>query len=202
MSSEEPPHPILADTDALLAIANGPFWELICEKIPLTTTNVCEAELKRHKRNGQQYAPDGSRPYRLYHGSSTVLNALADDEAHITSICTVPRQHGPDAGEMSLRQQMTEHPTAVDKIVVMDRGARKDIRSDIQQRTLDVQVLPPTYLYYLLYDNDLIDKAEFCKACEDMLRSEGWTGYMAVRAAWDGIPIDCSGLVDPELLPE
>ena len=28
---------------------------------------------------------------------------------------------------------------------------------------------------------------------------QGWTGYMAVKSAWKGIPVDCSDVVDDEL---
>ena len=54
---------------------------------------------------------------------------------------------------------------------------------------------------HILYDNDLISREEFCEACGELLEREGWTGYNAVKAAWEGIPIDCSDILDNHLLP-
>ncbi|OTF13886.1 hypothetical protein B9G38_00005 [Halorubrum sp. SD612] len=61
--------------------------------------------------------------------------------------------------------------------------------------------MPPTFLFYILYDNDLISRTAFCETCAELLKSEGWTGYHAVDAAWEGIPVDCSDVIDSDLLP-
>ena len=78
---------------------------------------------------------------------------------------------------------------------------RHSIRREIQSRDLDARVVPPVFLFYILYDNDLISRTEFCEACADVLESEGWTGYHAVDAAWEGIPVDCSDVINSDLLP-
>lgn len=83
----------------------------------------------------------------------------------------------------------------------MDAAGRRSIRRVVQDRDLDIRVLAPTFLFYILYDNDLISREEFCEACAELLETEGWTGYQAVQAAWDGIPVDCSDITDTELLP-
>jgi len=48
MATEESQYPILVDTDALIAVGNSSLWDCITENIGLTTTNVCQQELKRH----------------------------------------------------------------------------------------------------------------------------------------------------------
>lgn len=42
---------------------------------------------------------------------------------------------------------------------------------------------------------------DFCEACADLLTAEGWTGYQAVNASWEGISVDCSDIIDASLLP-
>lgn len=201
MGTDGPRYPILVDTDALIAVANSPLWDDIIAHVGLSTTNVCQHELDRHREEHRSRAPEGSRPYRLHHGSVRVLDALKDDDTPLTRIVSVPRPHGTDAGEQSLRQVVRQHPESVDLVILMDAHGRRSIRRDVRERNLDIRVVPPTYLFYILYDNDLISRTEFCEACIDLLRNEGWTGYQAVEAAWEGIPVDCSDVVDSSLLP-
>lgn len=201
MATDAPEYPILVDTDALLSVANSSLWDRITEHIGLTTTNVCQQELKRHREQSRAHAPEGSRPYRLHHGSTRVLTALEDPETPLTRVVSVPRPHGADAGEQALKQHLVQHPEAVDLVVLMDAHGRQSIRREIQDRDIEARVVPPTFLFYLLYDNDLLSRRAFCEACAALLESEGWTGYHAVTAAWEGIPVDCSDSIDSEFLP-
>ncbi|WP_244605248.1 hypothetical protein [Halorussus halobius] len=50
MVDDESRHPIIADTDALIAVANTSLWPRITGHLRLTTTNVCYHELERHVR--------------------------------------------------------------------------------------------------------------------------------------------------------
>jgi hypothetical protein len=201
MASDEPRYPLLVDTDALIAAGNSPLWDLITEHVGLTTTNVCQQEMKRHREQTSEYAPEGSRPHRLHHGSATVLDALGDDQTPVTRVMSVPRPHGADAGEESLRQLVSQYPEAIDCVILMDAHGRRSIRHVVQDRDLDIRVVAPTFLFFILYDNDLISRVEFCEACADLLEAEGWTGYQAVNAAWEAISVDCSDIVDSDLLP-
>lgn len=201
MAPDDSRHPILVDTDALIAVANSSLWDRITEHIGLTTTNVCQQELERHVENTRETAPEGSRPYRLHHGSRNALDALENAESPVTRVTSVPRPHGADAGEESLRQEAVQHPDAVDYVVLMDAAGRRSIRRAVREQDLDIRVVAPTFLFYILYDNDLISRTEFCEACGELLEREGWTGYHAVKAAWEGIPIDCSDVLEEDLLP-
>lgn len=201
MAHTPPQYPLLVDTDALIAVANSPLWTLLTEHLGLTTTNVCQQELKHHRRNTSADAPEGSRPYRLHHGSATALSALTEDQTPVTRVISVPRPHGADAGEESLRHIISQYPEAIDYVVLMDADGRRSLRSDIHDKSLDIRVVAPPFLFYILYDNDLISRTEFCEACADLLTAEGWTGYQAVNAAWEGIPVDCSDVIDTTLLP-
>lgn len=150
MATDGPQSPVLVDTDALIAVANSSFWDLIIGNVGLTTTNVCQHELRRHRDETRSGAPEGSRPYRLNRGSRRVLDALDDDEIPLTRVVSVPRPHGADAGERSLEQQLVEHPEALDFVVLMDAHGRQSIRREVQNRDLEARVVPPTFLFYIL----------------------------------------------------
>jgi hypothetical protein len=201
MASADTRYPILVDTDTLIAVANSSLWTQITKHVILTTTNVCKQELKRHVENKRETAPEGSRPYRLHYGSRTALDALKDDETPLTQVTSVPRPHGADAGEESLRQEVVQNSEAIDYVILMDAAGRRSIRRAVDDQYGDIRVVTPPFLFYILYDNDIISRREFCEACGELLEREGWTGYNAVKAAWKGIPIDCSDILDDHLLP-
>ena len=201
MASGTTRYPILVDTDALIAVGNSSLWPQITEDVGLTTTNVCKQEPERHVENTRETAPEGSRPYRLHHRSRAALDALEDDETPLTQVTSVPRPHGADAGEESLRQEVVQNPETVDYVILMDAAGRRSIRRAVDDSHEDIRVVAPSFLFYILYDNELISRREFCEACGELLEREGWTGYNAVKAAWEGIPIDCSDILDDHLLP-
>ena len=201
MASPDTRYPILVDTDTLIAVANSSLWTEITSHAGLTTTNVCKQELKRHVENTRETAPEGSRPYRLHYGSRAALDALEDSETPLTQVTSVPRPHGADAGEESLRQEVVQNPEAIDYVISMDAAGRRAIRRAVDDHNGDIRVVTPPFLFYILYDNELSSRREFCEACGALLEREGWTGYNAVKAAWKGIPIDCSDILDDHLLP-
>ncbi|WP_424016106.1 hypothetical protein ACOZ4N_00460 (plasmid) [Halorientalis pallida] len=201
MASADTRYPILVDTDTLIAVANSSLWAQITSHVGLTTTNVCKQELERHVENTRENVPVGSRPYRLHYGSRTALDALEDDETPLTQVTSIPRPHGADAGEESLRQEVVQNPEAIDYVILMDAVGRRSIRRAVDDQDGDIRVVTPPFLFYILYDNELISRREICEACGELLEREGWTGYKAVKAAWEGIPIGCSDILDDHLLP-
>lgn len=194
-------HPILADTSALIAAANTGLWNQVCDHLRLSTTNVCRQELERHVRSTSEYAEEGCREHQLHHGSKRVLVALEDDRTPFTTVTCVPRPHGEDAGEESLRIELTQHPQDYEVVVLMDARGRDSIRRSLERAGLDKPIVAPTYLFYLLLDNDVVRREDFCTACGEMLENEGWTGYRAVKAAWEAIPVDCTDVIGDHLLP-
>lgn len=194
-------HPILADTSALIAVANTELWKELRDRLRLTTTNVCRQELDRHVRNTSEFAREDSREYHLHYGLRRVLDALEDDEVPFTTVTCVPRPHGEDAGEELLRIELSQHPDAYEVVTVMDIRGRDSIRRSLDRAGLEKPVVAPTYLFYLLLDHGFVTHEQFCTACGEMLRNEGWTGYRAVKAAWEAIPVDCSDVLGDDLLP-
>lgn len=197
-----PRHPILADTSALIALGMSSCWETAKRTLKLTTTNVCQTELKRHARENHAYAPEDSRDYRLHHGSTRSLAAFDDSECSFSVVTVVPAPSGEDAGEESLSQELQQYPDSYSHVVLNDVTYRDRLRTMRDREEYEFRVVPPTFLLYILYDNDRISKPEFCRACEEMMRGEGWTNAGAVHEMWRSIPVDCRQYVDASLLPE
>lgn len=198
--ASDPRHPLLADTSSLIAVANTEEWDTVAESLALTTTNVCKHELQNHV-NSNTYPPNGSREQYLKQGSQRVLDHLDDESSSWSCVTVVPRPHGPDAGEESLKQELSEHGDSYQVVSLLDEAARRSIRRLIDDHEYDVDVVGPPYLLFVLLDNDLISKSEFCKATGQMIRTEGWTGYEVVKNAWASIPVDCAEFLDNDILP-
>lgn len=195
-------HPVLVDTDALIAVANTELWDTIGTTLNLTTTNVCVNELNRHVRERSAYAPEGTREHWVYHGSETALQPFEDnDNGSFTIVSCVPRPHGEDAGEESLKREIVQHPEAYTYVVLMDRNGRIAINKAFEDADVTGKAVAPPFLLYLLYDHGACTKEAFCEACGAILEGEGWTGYQAVEAAWEAIPIDCSPYLSNDILP-
>jgi hypothetical protein len=190
-------HAILADTSSLIAVANTTQWERLKDAIHLTTTNVCKHELQNHV-SSNKYPPEGSREHYLKQGSQRVLEHLDVDSSPWSCVTVVPRPHGLDAGEKSLKQELSEHASSYQIVTILDSAARRSIRRLIDANAYDIDVVGPPYLLYILLDNDLISKPEFCETTVEMIRTEGWTGYEVVKNAWTSIPVDCSEILDGE----
>lgn len=195
-------HPVIVDTDALIAAANTSLWPTIVSNLTVTTTNVCYQELKRHVRDKSPYAPDGTRAKWVHDGSKTALRPFDDDENDSFTVVTcVPRPHREDAGEESIRIEVDQHPATYTFAVLMDGEGKRAINDAFDTHGAAGRAVAPPFLLYLLHDNGYCSKAEFCEACGDMLAGEGWTGYQALEAAWAAIPIDCRGYIDDDLRP-
>lgn len=195
-------HPILVDTSALIALGMSEHWPLARRTLTLTTTNVCRVELERHVRNNAEYAPEGSREHRLHHGSKRALDAFDDEESPFSVVTVVPAPSGDDAGDQSLLEELSQNPDPYRYVVLNDATYRDKLRSYRERNDRSYRVVPPTYLLYVLFDNDRLSKTDFCRGCADMMQGEGWTNAGAVHEMWRAIPVDCSPYVDEDLLPE
>ncbi|MFC7080268.1 hypothetical protein [Halorussus caseinilyticus] len=199
---DEVRHPIIVDTDALIAVANTGLWPRLTDNLHVTTTNVCYHELERHVREKSAYAPEGTRERWVHDGSETALRPFADEEnGAFTTVSCVPRPHGEDAGEKAVRREVEQNATTYTYAILMDKHGRRAINRVFDRRDETGKAVAPPFLLYLLLDSGACTKAEFCRACGDILKGEGWTGYQAVQAAWEAIPIDCGDYLSDDLLP-
>jgi len=202
MAGDAVRHPVIADTDALIAVANTQLWSRITDTLRLTTTNVCLHELKRHVRDRSEYAAEGTRDHWIHNGSELAIEPFeADTNESFTVVSCVPRPHGEDAGEQSLATEIEQHPDQYRFAILMDSDGRRSINRLFDDTGESGRAVAPPFLLYLLLDSEACTVAEFCQACGSLLRGEGWTGYQAIQAAWEAIPVDCSPHLPAELLP-
>jgi len=127
MVDDDVRHPVIVDTDALIAVANTSLWPRIVRTLQLTTTNVCYHELTRHKRETSEHAPDGTREKWLHDGCTNALDAFDDETDSFTVVSCVPRPHGEDAGEQSLRNEIEQHPETYRFAILMDKHGRRSL---------------------------------------------------------------------------
>lgn len=201
MVDDDVRHPVITDTDALIAVANTRLWSRLVDTLNLTTTNVCYHELERHTREKSALAPEGTRERRVHDGSETAIRPFDDeDNGAFTVVTCVPRPHGADAGEISVKREVEQNTDTYTYAILMDKHGRRAINRVFEENG-DGKAVAPTFLLYLLYDAGDCTKEEFCRACGDILEGEGWTGYQAVQAAWEAIPVDCDSYLSDDLLP-
>lgn len=189
---------LLIDTDALIAVGNTDCWRAVFHGIELTTTYVVKKELERHVKEGEN-SSEGSPDWYRYNGSRHALDGI--ENGSVSLVNTVPKPHGKDAGEESLRIQVAQEGEECDAVFIMDRDGRESIRRTAESKGYDVSVPSPAFPLYIAHDNGLLSKKEFCEANQEIIENEGWTGYRAVKVMWDGIPVDCSAYVEPGYLP-
>lgn len=201
MVDDDVRHPVLVDTDGLIAVANTTLWPRIVATLKLTTTNVCYHELTRHKRETAEHAPDGSREKWLHTGATNALEAFDAETDAFTVVACVPRPHGENAGEQSLKAEIEQQPKTYRFAILMDKHGRRSINRVFEQAEATTgKAVAPTFLLYLLLDAGECTVPEFCHACGELLRGEGWIGYQAVQAAWEAIPVDCADHLPADLL--
>lgn len=202
MVNDEVRHPVIVDTDALIAVANTSLWPRITATLNITTTNVCYQELTRHVREKSAHAPEGTRERWVHDGSEAALQPFDDDDnPAFTAVPCVPRPHGEDAGEESVRREVHQHTDTYTFAILMDTHGREAINRVFETADETGKAVAPPFVLYLLLDHGACTKEEFCTACGEMLEGEGWTGYQAIQAAWEAIPIDCSDFLSDDLLP-
>jgi len=112
MVDDDVRHPIIVDTDALIAVANTSLWSRITDNLQLTTTNVCYHELNRHVREMTEYAPEGTRERWVHQGSKKAVEPFDDEGTSFTTVPCVPRPHGEDAGEKSIQTEIEQNVTS------------------------------------------------------------------------------------------
>ena len=189
---------LLIDTDALIAIGNTEIRDTVFFEISMDTTYVVKKELERHVEEGKT-SPEGSRDRYRYEGSKGALEGI--DDGSLSLVNTIPKPHGKNAGEESLRIQIAQQGDEYDAVFVMDADGRDSIRKTAESNGYDVKTPSPAFPLYIAYDNGMVSKEEFCETNQKIIENEGWDGYRAIRVMWDGVPVDCSAYVDPEYLP-
>ncbi|SEO00311.1 hypothetical protein SAMN05216388_100718 [Halorientalis persicus] len=146
-------HPVIVDSDALIAVANTDLWSHIIETLHLTTTNVCQQELQRHTREKSAHAPDGTRERWIHDGSKAALEPFTGESEAFTVVPCVPRPHGEDAGETSIQREVEQHPETYTYAILMDKHGRMAINRVFDSQSEDGKAVAPPFLLYLLLEH-------------------------------------------------
>lgn len=144
----------------------------------MDTTYVVKKELERHVEDGKT-SPEGSRDRYRYEGSKGALEGI--DNGSLSLVNTVPKPHGKNAGEDSLRIQIAQQGDEYDAVFVMDADGRRSIRKTAESNGYDVKTPLPALPLYIAYDNGMVSKEEFCETDQEIIEMEGWDGYRAIR---------------------
>jgi hypothetical protein len=202
-------HPLLIDTDAIIALANSNCWSAVVQNVGLTTTQACRHELQDHRRGGSEFAREGSWSYRRHRGATNALDSLNDRNSVFNDVpCHVSDIHS-DSGEGSIAYLLEQHSDEIEAVIMMDsgrndefeRGGRELVRFIADTEQHGIRFTSPAFPLAVLYQNDLITKEEFCEETGRIIDEEDWTSYSAVKRMWEDIPVDCSGYLDIGVLP-
>ena len=188
-------HPILADTDALIAYARLDCWDVIRSHLYLTTTNVCYRELLDHTDllGGEKYDADANT---RADAAQRVLDAIEDETATITrEFCG---QSGITLGELSLPPLAKQHPDAVEAILMMDKGnedraegGRAYIQRKLNLEELGIELPSLGVPLGILAKEGYLTEDEACSEINDLAEKEGWKSRSALERIWKNVPLDC-----------
>lgn len=201
----EAPHALVADTDALIALATTSLWSSVSQNVGISTTNACLTELKDLAREWNGTGLPGGERARHGKAADRVIEAVKNDSAikqHVIKGCR--------NGEHSVMKLVRSNPDYVEGILMMDSGehdeytlgGRKLIREHINLDTHNIVFPSPAFPLAILVDNGIISREQFCEQTQDIMVREDWTSYSAIKRMWDEIPVDCKGYVDKRYLHE
>lgn len=188
-------HPILADTDALIAYARLDCWNIIRSRLYVTTTNVCYRELRNHTNlsGGDKHDPEANARATA---AQRVLDALEDDSSTISRMFC--GQSGISLGEHSLPPLAKQFPDDVEAILIMDRGdmergegGRAYIRRKLDLDALDIELPSLGVPLGILATEGYLTEAQACAEINEIAEKEGWQSRSALERIWKNVPLDC-----------
>lgn len=185
MPIQPPSSPILVDTSSLVAYCKTSYDERLFRELSMSTTNVCNKEVKRQK--DQQDSYPGRQACERY------LDLL---RTHRTPDVTFVEPYRPsveDQGERSIETVLEAHPDSIDYILLFDFEAierLEELKAEIGGAALNTKVSLPNFAFELLRRNDRMTDEEYCEATYQMGVEEGWMKRHALR--FDEVSsIDC-----------
>ncbi|WP_135825648.1 hypothetical protein [Halorussus ruber] len=189
-------HPLVADTDALIAYARLDCWDVFSRHQNITTTNKCESELHTHKQSGEK---DFATEEEESKGDAAdrVLDALDTEESPMNvEFCGGSTRF--DTGEESIKVLVEKNARDIDGILLMDSGDEELYEGGraYLTRTLDLDVLNVGLLSLgvpvaLLRQSGYISEETACAAIDDISEKEGWTSRKTLKHLWDEVPLNC-----------
>lgn len=201
-----PIHPLVADTDALLALGSSECWDSISKNVGISTTHTCRSELFEHKKRGNaKYNFQANmRRTRLSNSAEKVLETITDDSS------TISCHHFGNCrnGEHSIAKLVNSNPHVIEGILMMDAGSedeldlggRELVKAHVDLDENNISFSSPAFPIAVLYMEEIISKEIFCSETMKIIKREDWTSYSAIKRMWEEIPVDCGGYVPPKYL--
>jgi len=193
--SDGPVHPILADTDALIAYARLDCWKTIRTHLFVTTTNVCYRELSEHTKlsGSEKHDPEANARATA---AQNVLDAIDDDSSSISrKFCG---QSGISLGEHSLPPLAKQHPDIVEAILMMDQGdtdraegGRAYVRRKLDLDELAIELPSLGAPLGILAKEGYLTEEQACAEINKIAEKEGWQSCSALKRIWESVPLDC-----------
>lgn len=189
-------HPLVADTDALIAYARLDCWEIFSSHQNVTTTNKCESELHDHKQEGENDFATEEEKSRG-NAADRVIDALNAEESPINvESCGGPTRF--DTGEESIKVLVEQNARDIDGVLMMDsgdeelyEGGRAYLTRTLDMDALNVGLPSLGVPLALLKQSGYISEDTACAAIDTISEKEGWTSRKTLKHLWDEVPLNC-----------
>ena len=169
-------NPVIVDTSSLIAFCKTSFDEVVFSTISMTTTNVCNEEVKRQK--GMTDALEHRSACERY------LELLRQNKNPDIVHWGDYKHHVENQGEKSLIELLEAYPTMIDYILLFDFDAIERFQQakvDIGADAANTKISLPNYAFELLRQRGDITQDEYCKATYQMGTAEGWMKRHALK---------------------
>lgn len=177
--------PILVDTSALVAICKTCYDRQVYDTLQMSTTNVCNEEIKRQK--------DKRNSYCHRQACERYLELLRENSN--PDVCYVEdyKPHVENQGEQTLEEIFREYHEDVKYILLFDFDAIErfdELKREISGEALNTRIDLPNYAFERLRRDGFMTDSEYCKATYQMGVEEGWMKKHALK--FDSVSdVDC-----------
>lgn len=179
--------PVIADTNALVAVCKTGLDELVYRNVRMCTTNVCNEEIKR-----QRGMPDTSRVHE--NACERYLELMAQNRNPDSLWVEKYEPYVEDQGEDTIIDVVEAHHEQIKVVITFDFDAAERFDDLCERNGYAVDVRYPNFLFEKLREQRVISDDEYCEATYAMARAEGWTTkeLLAELASTSGV--DCPQL--------
>jgi hypothetical protein len=157
------PLPVLVDTTSLISFCKTSFDEFLFSNLAMTTTNICNEEVKRQKGMSDE----------LEHRTACeryveLLSQEKNPEIHYVEEY---KPYVENQGEQSIETVFRQYPGVVDYILLFDFDAIEsfeELKSELGGSAVNTKISLPNYAFELLRQGGKMVDSEYCKATYQM----------------------------------
>lgn len=193
--SDDSVHPLLADTDALVAYARLDCWDVVRTNLHVTTTNTCYRELRGHANRSGSERYDTEANARA-EAARKVIAAIDDEHSTITNVFCGRSELS--LGEHSLPPVANQYSDVVDAILMMDEGdprraegGRAYVRRKLDLEESGIELPSLGVPLGILAMEGRLTEEQACAEINAIAEKEGWKSRSALERIWEAVPLDC-----------